>query len=73
MSLQLIQISVNPIKQGEVHEDESAKISKPNLFDLFRPLAMTKRTVNMCLQWFSVTMVYFGLSFASTRHEYDPK
>ena len=27
---------------------------------------MAVRTVNMCFQWFSVTMCYYGLSFAST-------
>jgi hypothetical protein len=59
-------LSANQIKKEEV-EDDSAKISKPTLFDLFRPLAITKRTLNMFLQWFSVTMVYYGLSFASTR------
>ena len=61
-----LSFSANQIKKEEVQE-ESAKISKPTLFDLFRPLAMTKRTLNMFLQWFSVTMVYYGLSFASTR------
>jgi hypothetical protein len=44
---------------------ETAK--KPNLFDLFRVRVMAGRTLNMCMQWFSVTMVYYGLSFASTR------
>ena len=46
---------------------------KPNFFDLFRPLPIARRTLNMCLQWFSVTMVYFGLSFASTRFEKPPR
>jgi len=36
------------------------------VLDLFRPSKMALRTLNMCFQWFSVTMCYYGLSFAST-------
>jgi len=34
--------------------------------DLFHSRPMTLRTTNMCFQWFSSTMCYYGLSFAST-------
>jgi len=37
-----------------------------SVLDLFRPRNMAARTINMCFQWFSVTMCYYGLSFAST-------
>merc|ERR1719510_382837 len=40
--------------------------SKSSVLDLFRPRSMAARTINMCFQWFSVTMCYYGLSFAST-------
>jgi len=36
------------------------------ILDLFRPTKMALRTMNMCFQWFSATMCYYGLSFAST-------
>jgi len=39
---------------------------KATVLDLFRPTKMALRTINMCFQWFSVTMCYYGLSFAST-------
>merc|ERR1719394_720080 len=39
---------------------------RSTVFDLFRPKTMAVRTLNMCFQWFSVTMCYYGLSFAST-------
>jgi len=39
---------------------------RATVLDLFRPTKMALRTINMCFQWFSVTMCYYGLSFAST-------
>ena len=39
---------------------------KPTLKDLFIPKEMGLRTVNMMYQWFSVTLCYYGLSFAAT-------
>ena len=38
---------------------------KLSILDLFRPMPMMLRTFNMFLQWFSVTMVFYGLTFAS--------
>ena len=38
---------------------------KLTILDLFRPMSMMSRTFNMFLQWFSVTMVFYGLTFAS--------
>ena len=43
-----------------------ASEKKATVLDLFRPTKMAVRTINMCFQWFSVTMCYYGLSFAST-------
>ena len=50
--------------------DENVK--KPTLMDLFRPNIILKRTLNMGFQWFSVTMCYYGLSFAATDLLGDP-
>jgi len=44
----------------------AASAKKATILDLFRPRKMALRTVNMCFQWFSATMCYYGLSFAST-------
>ena len=45
---------------------------KLTTMDLFRPVPMMLRTFNLFLQWFSVTMVYYGLLFASTSLSGDP-
>lgn len=45
---------------------------KPNFLDLFRPFPILKRSLNMFFQWFSVTMGYYGLVFASTSLSGDP-
>ena len=38
----------------------------PNLGTLFAPKLILLRSLNMFFQWFCVTMVYYGLLFAST-------
>ena len=45
---------------------------RPTLLDLFRPSSIAFRSLNMFYQWFSVTMCYYGLSFASTSLSGDP-
>jgi OCT family organic cation transporter-like MFS transporter 4/5 len=54
-------------------EKSSDDVKKEDSFlDLFRPRAMMWRTFNLCFQWFSVTFVYYGLSFGSTSLSGDP-
>merc|ERR1719336_1200927 len=48
------------------------KEPKVTVLDLFRPRIIFVRTVNMCFQWFSVTMCYYGLGFASTSLSGNP-
>jgi len=50
------------ISQNMVVEEHTST----SVLDLFRPRKMLLRTLNMFFQWFSVTMCYYGLSFAST-------
>ena len=50
----------------------SSMMTSSSFFDLFRPREMMFRTVNLCFQWFSVTFVYYGLSFGSTSLSGDP-
>jgi len=45
---------------------------KTTVLDLFNTKLMAIRTVNMCFQWFSVTMCYYGLTNASTSLSADP-
>lgn len=45
---------------------------KVTVLDLFRPRVILFRTLNMCFQWFSVTMCYYGLAFASTSLSGNP-
>ena len=52
-------------------ETEPAE-KKMTVLDLFRPMKIGVRTLNMCFQWFSVTMCYYGLAFASTSLSGDP-
>ena len=45
---------------------QSADTEVATYQDLFRPNIILKRSLIMFYQWFSVTMCYYGLSFAST-------
>ena len=56
--------TVNPTKETTE--------KKMTVLDLFRPMKIGVRTLNMCFQWFSVTMCYYGLAFASTSLSGDP-
>ena len=44
----------------------------PSFLDLFKPKLMFFRSLNMMYQWFSVTMCYYGLTFASVDLLEDP-
>ena len=54
-----------PVKEGEEQQSRS-------VLSIFKSRRMGLRTLNMCYQWFSVTMCYYGLSFASTSLSDDP-
>lgn len=47
------------------HEADTTAVSL--LTVLRTSQTLRRRMVNMCLQWFSVTLCYYGLSFASTK------
>ncbi len=47
-------------------------VKHPTLLDLFKPMPILKRSLNMFYQWISVTMCYYGLLFASTSLSGDP-
>merc|ERR1719334_1604982 len=53
-------------KTEEENVAVTAAAKSATVLDLFRPAKMAVRTTNMCFQWFSATMCYYGLSFAST-------
>ena len=53
-------------------EKMSTVDKKPTFFDLFYPKTILLRSLNMFYQWFSVTMCYYGLSYASTSLFGDP-
>ena len=46
--------------------------NQPTFRDLFKPTFILTRSLNMMYQWFSVTMCYYGLTFASTSLTSDP-
>merc|ERR1712192_312410 len=50
----------------ELEAEKEKGQSGASFLDLFRPTKIAVRTLNMCFQWFSATMCYYGLSFAST-------
>ena len=56
--------------QGLVLSQKSE--TPPTIKDLFKPKVILLRILNMFLQWFSVTMGYYGLLFASTGLGGDP-
>ena len=65
------EIDQNSVKS--TREPEPGRVGeKITVLDLFRPLKIGVRTLNMCFQWFSVTMCYYGLAFASTSLSGDP-
>ena len=67
------EIDLNDLNVKTTKETEPGNVTeKITVLDLFRPMKIGVRTVNMCFQWFSVTMCYFGLSFASTSLAGDP-
>ena len=47
------------------NRSQHPKTPELTIIDLFRPIPMMLRTFNLFLQWFSVSMTYFGLIFAS--------
>ena len=55
-----------------VNEDTIEFEEKPTVKDLFKPQIILKRSLNMMYQWFSVTMCYYGLTFASVDLLADP-
>ncbi|XP_040573548.1 organic cation transporter protein [Lepeophtheirus salmonis] len=53
--------------QKDLHNSPSDKKTQGGSFmDMFTPVPMLLRSLNMFYQWFSVTLCYYGLSFAST-------
>ena len=70
----------NPLENGgnsrtksvETLESDVFHDPKATVLDLFRPTLMLFRSTNMFYQWFSVTMCYYGLSFASVNLLGDP-
>ena len=55
---------------GQYEEETIIEVNetkkKSFLNELFTPRLILLRSLNMFFQWFSVTMVYYGLLFAST-------
>jgi len=58
-------------KEGETPAQTPA-LTDSSVLSIFKSPRMALRTLNMCYQWFSVTMCYYGLSFASTSLSDDP-
>ena len=61
--------SVAPVPEELYEVTDRGLISHqktPTIMDLFKPKEVLFRSLNMFLQWFSVTMGYYGLLFAST-------
>ena len=67
------EIDLNDLNVKTTKETEPANVAEEiTVLDLFRPMKIGVRTLNMCFQWFSVTMCYYGLAFASTSLSGDP-
>ena len=49
--------------------DQGVDNKRLTIVDLLRPAPMMLRTLNLFLQWFSVTMTFYGLTFASATLE----
>ena len=60
---------------SQTEENTAGQQAEPpsrSVLSIFKSRRMGLRTLNMCYQWFSVTMCYYGLSFASTSLSDDP-
>lgn len=51
---------------------ESSAEPVPTIADLFKTRTIALRSLNMFYQWFSVTMAYYGITFATTSLAGDP-
>ena len=61
------------LTEENIHVKEEGEEEKSrSVLSIFKSRRMGLRTLNMCYQWFSVTMCYYGLSFASTSLSDDP-
>ncbi len=60
------------IKELNSEESLTKMVESYDLKDLFKDKVMLFRSLNMFFQWFSVTMSYYGLLFASTSLSGDP-
>ena len=60
------------LKTAAQLEVESQSEETATVMDLFRPRVIAFRSVNMFYQWFSVTMAYYGITFATTGLAGDP-
>ncbi len=59
-------------KDYQMAPEETKELPKPTLRDLFRPRTIMFRTLNMFFMWFSTSMAYFALTFASVSLAGDP-
>lgn len=65
-----VSTSMKPSRIIEAKFDETAR--KPGLKDLFSPGTIALRTLNMSYQWFSVTLCFYGITFALTSLSGNP-
>ena len=56
----------NTTQMGIIDAKSGGGGPKPNILDLFRPKEIAFRSINMFFQWYSVTMAYYGITFALT-------
>ena len=57
---------------SQEEENIPVKEETRSVLSIFKSRQLGLRTLNMCYQWFSVTMCYYGLSFASTSLSENP-
>ena len=63
-------LSTDPTEAAK--EVDYAKDTQLSALDLVRPCTIFNRLLNMCYQWFSVELCYYGLTFASVSLLGDP-
>ena len=57
---------------SDTEDVDNGKNTQLSAKDLFRPCLIFNRLLNMCYQWFSVELCYYGLTFASVSLLGDP-
>lgn len=77
-------VEYQKMKNDDSFENKNLKLDKPeeisksvkrrhyDFIDLFRTPNMRKKTLNICFQWFTCSLTFYGLTLASSEMNFSP-